>query len=66
MRVADPETHYELGKLRAMHDRTVNRAYRNKPASVTTQELASDPETLYHLDAIDALIQWDADPDGAS
>jgi hypothetical protein len=66
MRVADRETHYELGKLRAMHDRWVHHAYRFKPANITAAELAGDPEMQYHLDSIDALIEMDADEDGAA
>lgn len=63
MRVADPETHYEIGKLRALHDRTVSTIHRRRGSGLT---VALDPEVVYNLDALDALIEYDADPDGAS
>jgi hypothetical protein len=57
MRVQDPATHYELGKLRGLHDRWVHHDYKRRGIAGA---FMSDPETIYHLDAIDALIQCDA------
>lgn len=55
MTALDAETRHELGKLRGLHDRTVNRMYRTKTQE--TRELAEDPEMTYNLDALDALIE---------
>jgi hypothetical protein len=46
-----PETRYELGKLRIQHDRWVSHAYR------TRGESSFEPECVYHLDALDAIIE---------
>lgn len=47
----DKETRYELGKLRILHDKTVSRLYRTRGAAA-----AFDPECLYNLDALEALL----------
>lgn len=48
------ETLYELGRLRAETDRTINRIYRARGISVGT---ALDPEVQYLLDVLDACIE---------
>lgn len=53
MRHLEGSTHYELGKLRILHDKMVNTIYRQRGMSVAT---ALDPEVVYHLDALDAII----------
>jgi hypothetical protein len=56
----DKETRYELGKLRMLHDRWINRTYRARGMSVA---VALDPEVIWHLDALDALIELTQEPD---
>jgi hypothetical protein len=62
VRVADPATHYELGKLRALHDKWINHAYRTRGLYeiMSAETLVMDREVEYHIDALEALIEYDA------
>lgn len=58
MRHLEGSTHYELGKLRMLHDHSVHTLYarsRHLGADGVIQ-CANDPEVTYHLDAVDAII----------
>lgn len=51
MRHLEGSTHYELGKLRMLHDKQISAIYRRRGVGA-----AFDAEVTYHLDAIDAII----------
>lgn len=50
----DPETRFDLAKLRLLHDRWVHADYRRRGSA---GGFLVDPELIYHLDAQDALIE---------